>query len=71
MNIARYILILIIINNTMSFVFKPAWQSEGVGAKVIRVIGNQHLKRLDPFLMLDYFNVKLPAGFPDHPHRGF
>jgi len=21
--------------------------------------------------MLDYFNLKLPAGFPDHPHRGF
>ena len=21
--------------------------------------------------MLDYFKVRLPAGFPDHPHRGF
>ena len=21
--------------------------------------------------MLDYFKVKLPSGFPDHPHRGF
>jgi len=21
--------------------------------------------------MLDYFDVRLPAGFPDHPHRGF
>ena len=21
--------------------------------------------------MLDWFNVALPAGFPDHPHRGF
>ena len=21
--------------------------------------------------MLDLFNVKLPAGFPDHAHRGF
>ena len=21
--------------------------------------------------MLDLFRVKLPAGFPDHPHRGF
>ena len=29
------------------------------------------LKNLDPFLMLDEFNVGLPAGFPDHPHRGF
>lgn len=38
---------------------------------MIRVVGNQHLRRLDPFLMLDYFKVRLPAGFPDHPHRGF
>ena len=21
--------------------------------------------------MLDYFKVRLPVGFPDHPHRGF
>jgi hypothetical protein len=35
------------------------------------VIGNRFLQNLDPFLMLDLFNVKLPAGFPDHPHRGF
>lgn len=26
---------------------------------------------MDPFLMLDYFRVRLPGGFPDHPHRGF
>ena len=47
------------------------FQDEGAGAKVIRIIGNQYLPKLDPFLMLDYFHVKLPAGFPDHPHRGF
>ena len=29
------------------------------------------MNNLDPFLMLDLFDVKLPAGFPDHPHRGF
>ena len=29
------------------------------------------LKHLDPILMLDEFKVKPPAGFPDHPHRGF
>lgn len=67
----RYIYIVFIINVSMAFVFKPAWQNEGVGARVIRVIGNQNLPRLDPFLMLDFFHVKLPAGFPDHPHRGF
>lgn len=55
----------------MSFVFKPIWQSEGVGGKVIRIIGSQHLRRFDPFLMLDHARVRLPAGFPDHPHRGF
>ena len=62
---------IIIKQSSMSFVFKPSWQNEGVGAKVIRIIGCPELRRLDPFLMLDYFHVKLPAGFPDHPHRGF
>lgn len=52
-------------------VFKPRWQSEGQGAKVKRAIGTPALRNLDPFLMLDNFKVKLPDGFPDHPHRGF
>jgi len=42
-----------------------------VGAKVRRCIGVKSNPRLDPFLMLDLFHVALPAGFPDHPHRGF
>ncbi|KAG7378409.1 hypothetical protein PHYBOEH_000379 [Phytophthora boehmeriae] len=46
-------------------------QGEGVGATVRRSLGSQHLRNLDPFLMLDEFNVGLPGGFPDHPHRGF
>ncbi|XP_034536106.1 pirin isoform X3 [Notolabrus celidotus] len=46
-------------------------QSEGVGARVRRSIGRQELRNLDPFLMLDEFRVSRPAGFPDHPHRGF
>ena len=29
------------------------------------------LRNLDPFLLLDEFKVRKPAGFPDHPHRGF
>ncbi|XP_076943467.1 pirin-like protein [Bidens hawaiensis] len=46
-------------------------QSEGDGAVVRRSIGRPELKSLDPFLMLDEFSVSPPAGFPDHPHRGF
>lgn len=46
-------------------------QSEGVGARVRRSVGRPELRNLDPFLMLDEFRVAAPAGFPDHPHRGF
>ncbi|KAL0432971.1 UNVERIFIED_CONTAM: Pirin-like protein [Sesamum latifolium] len=46
-------------------------QGEGEGAVVRRSIGRPELKSLDPFLMLDEFSVSPPAGFPDHPHRGF
>jgi quercetin 2,3-dioxygenase len=67
----RWIILLYLIIYSMSLIFKPSWVNEGKGAKVIRVIGNQYLRNLDPFLMLDYFKVRLPAGFPDHPHRGF
>jgi hypothetical protein len=49
--------------------------SEGAGVTVHRTIGTEALRRLDPFLMLDFFNSDNPdeyiAGFPDHPHRGF
>ncbi|KAF0693795.1 Aste57867_15294 [Aphanomyces stellatus] len=51
--------------------FVSVAQREGVGATVRRSIGHPQLRRLDPFLMLDEFNVALPGGFPDHPHRGF
>lgn len=45
-------------------------QSEGQGARVIRTIGGA-VSYHDPFLLLDEFKVSKPAGFPDHPHRGF
>ncbi|XP_061375690.1 pirin-like protein [Gastrolobium bilobum] len=51
------------------FLAKP--QREGVGAVVRRSIGRFELKYFDPFLVLDEFSVTAPAGFPDHPHRGF
>nr|XP_010929841.1 pirin-like protein [Elaeis guineensis] len=44
---------------------------EGEGAIVRRSIGRTDLKNLDPFILLDEFFVSKPAGFPDHPHRGF
>jgi len=46
-------------------------QAEGKGARVRRSVGRPELKNLDPFLLLDEFKVQSPAGFPDHPHRGF
>ncbi|KAI4370413.1 hypothetical protein MLD38_018767 [Melastoma candidum] len=46
-------------------------QNEGDGALVRRSIGRMEVKYLDPFLLLDEFSVTPPAGFPDHPHRGF
>ena len=51
-------------------IFSPEEEIEGVGATVRRMIGGD-LPRIDPFLLLDLFKVKLPDGFPDHPHRGF
>lgn len=50
----------------------PALRSQdGDGATVFRSIGLPKLSVLDPFLLLDEFHVAPPAGFPDHPHRGF
>ncbi|WCJ33026.1 Pirin-like protein [Euphorbia peplus] len=46
-------------------------QHEGVGAIVRRSIGRFELRYFDPFLVLDEFSLTAPAGFPDHPHRGF
>ncbi|GJN33626.1 hypothetical protein PR202_gb22246 [Eleusine coracana subsp. coracana] len=51
------------------FLARP--QFEGVGAVVRRSIGRFELRYFDPFLVLDEFSVSAPAGFPDHPHRGF
>ncbi|KAL6199435.1 hypothetical protein ACLB2K_029219 [Fragaria x ananassa] len=51
------------------FLARP--RHEGVGAIVRRSIGRFDLGYFDPFLVLDEFSVTAPAGFPDHPHRGF
>ena len=46
-------------------------KQEGRGAQVMRLFPTQHLLDLDPFVLLDDFSVREPAGFPRHPHRGF
>jgi len=52
-------------------IFKTTWHADGKGAKVMKTIGGSACPDLDPFLMLDFAKVRLPNGFPDHPHRGF
>ncbi|XP_062192956.1 pirin-like protein [Phragmites australis] len=43
----------------------------GEGFALWRSIGRPELQDLDPFLSFDEFEFSPPAGFPDHPHRGF
>lgn len=44
---------------------------DGQDATLARVFPSPQLPNLDPFVLLDDFDVRVPAGFPDHPHRGF
>jgi len=47
---------------------------EGAGVKLKRVLGNNDVSTLDPFLLLDHFgsdnSEDYIKGFPWHPHRG-
>lgn len=45
--------------------------TDGAGATLARVFPGPRLANLDPFVLLDDFDVREPAGFPEHPHRGF
>ncbi len=44
---------------------------DGDGATLQRLFPSPQLRHLDPFVLLDDFDVRAPAGFPTHPHRGF
>lgn len=44
---------------------------DGKGATLNRIFPTPYLQNLDPFVLLDDFEVGPPAGFPTHPHRGF
>ena len=46
------------------FVAEP--QREGRGAYVRRSIGSGSCRQFDPFLLLDEFSVRKPAGFPKY-----
>lgn len=55
-------------------VVKGQRMMEGAGVRIVRTVGTQQLRNLDPFLMLDELRCpakEAAAGFPDHPHRGF
>jgi len=47
---------------------------DGVGVKLVRVLGHRDVEDFNPFLLLDAFDSTDPEdyvkGFPWHPHRG-
>ena len=48
--------------------------TDGAGVRLIRVLGRNDVRDVDPFLMFDAFGSENPKdyikGFPMHPHRG-
>lgn len=45
--------------------------TDGNAATLTRIFPSPQRPNLDPFVLLDDFDVRMPAGFPEHPHRGF
>ncbi len=59
---------------TVKRIVKGYATKDGAGVKLIRVLGHDDVKDIDPFLMLDAFGSDdyrdFIKGFPMHPHRG-
>jgi len=60
------------VNDVKDVKVVPAIETEeGDGARVRRLFPTGAMRDADPFVLLDEFDVRPPAGFPEHPHRGF
>lgn len=56
----------------MSYIKTPLREvREGRGARVKRLFPTGEVRNFDPFVLFDHFVISPPAGFPDHPHKGF
>jgi redox-sensitive bicupin YhaK (pirin superfamily) len=60
-----------IMKKSLIKIIEAVSMSEGMGARVNRSFPTQKLSYVDPFVLMDDFFVQPPAGFPEHPHRGF
>lgn len=57
------------VSRAIRTLFRAGEQSEGVGGRVRRAIGNAKIRHMTPFLMFDHM-ARGEGSFPDHPHRG-
>jgi redox-sensitive bicupin YhaK (pirin superfamily) len=56
---------------TIETITTPPVVADSTGIPIRRIIEAPKAADMDPFLLFDYFSAKKPAGFFDHPHRGF
>jgi len=56
---------------TIQTISTPPVVKDNTGCPIHRIIEAPNNTDMDPFLLFDYFSAKKPAGFFDHPHRGF